>query len=219
MEKTEEQYQTILINFPETSIIDNTISHVRIPLINEVFLEIDFKNYPKKPKVNLIKPDGQVYKKLDEMVLALRTWKKENAPAIVDLVTEIFNFIKRMETQEILIKQELLDGILGLCRQQHPREILGLLRTEKGIVSEYILPPGSVRSESSGVFFPSRVPVDPSLEGSVHSHPTGNPYPSAEDLVFFVKLSFHFIVGYPYNLNKVKCFDRNGRELQFKIVP
>ena len=125
-----------------------------------------------------------------------------------------------MQTNEILISKELFKGILGLCRDQHPREILGLLRMVNGVVSEYILPPGALTSENSGIFSPSRIPIGSSLEGTIHSHPSGNPNPSLGDLnSIFKKYVFHFIVGYPYNsLTCVKCFDKNGKELKFKII-
>ncbi|MFX1238389.1 MAG: Mov34/MPN/PAD-1 family protein, partial [Promethearchaeota archaeon] len=72
---------------------------------------------------------------------------------------------------------------------------------------------------SSGVFFPSRIPFDLTLKGTVHSHPSGNPYPSFKDLEgIFKKMQFHFIVGYPYNLKNTKCFDRIGNELTFKVI-
>jgi len=89
-----------------------------------------------------------------------------------------------------------------------------------GVVSEYILPPGALTSDNSGIFSPSRIPIGSSLEGTIHSHPTGSPYPSLVDLNgIFKKYDFHFIVAYPYNnLNCVKCFDKNGTEIPFKLI-
>lgn len=220
MEIIETEYQKIIEAFPNATIVNNFIFHIRIPLINDVIIDINYKKYPKKPKVVLIKEDGQVYDTIDTMILTLKSWKKKNPVSIVELINEIFAFVKSMQFNEILIKKELLEGIMALCREQHPREILGLLRMDKGAVIEFILPPGALTSDSSGIFFPSRLPLDTSLEGTVHSHPSGNPYPSLGDLNnIFKKKRFHFIIAYPYNnLNSIKCFDKNGKELKFKII-
>lgn len=215
----EEQYQEIIKVFPNIILVDDMISHIKIPVINNSFIDIDYGKYPKRPKVHLINSDGQVYKNLDLMISSLKTWKKNNAPTIVELINEILVYIKALISNDIIIKKELLEGILALCREHHPREILGLLRVDKGIVTEFILPPGALTSNVSGIFFPNRIPLDPSLEGTIHSHPSGNSNPSLQDLNdIFKKKRFHFIVGYPYNLSKIKCFDKNGNELNIKII-
>jgi len=215
----EEQYQEIVKAFPNVILVNDMISRINIPIINNSFIDIAYAKYPKRPKVYLINSNKQVYKRLDLLISSLTTWKKNNAPTIVELINEILVYINGMTSKEITIKRGLLNGILALCREQHPREILGLLRVDKGIVTEFILPPGALTSNISGVFFPNRIPLDPSLEGTIHSHPSGNPNPSLQDLNdVFKKKRFHLIVGYPYNLNKIKCFDRNGNELNFKII-
>jgi len=219
MEKIEPQYEKIILKFPETILIDNLITHVRIPLKNNNYLDINYKNYPKKPKIKLINSEDQIYSKLDSMLPSLKNWGKEKPLDIVNLIDDVIRFIKNLESREVAIKKELLMGILALCRDQHPREILGLLRIENGITTEFILPPGALRSEQSGVFFPNRLGIDPTLEGTVHSHPSGLPLPSAEDLKLFRKYRFNFIIGFPYNLNGIKCYDANGAEIKFEIIP
>ncbi len=216
----EEEYQKIIETFPDALLVDNYIFHVKIPLVNDVFLDINFRKYPKRPKVIWIKSNGEIYKNLDMMIGMLLNWKKKDAPSVVELINEILNFVNRMQSNEIEIKAELLDGLLALCRQQHPREILGLLRMNNGIFTEFILPPGAITSDTSGVFFPNRLPMDSTLEGSVHSHPTGNITPSIQDLAsVFQKNRFNFIIGYPYNnFSCVKCFDKRGNEIIFRIV-
>ncbi|HEY0090161.1 MAG TPA: Mov34/MPN/PAD-1 family protein [Candidatus Lokiarchaeia archaeon] len=219
MEKIEQQYQKIVLKFPETIVIDNSITHVRIPLKENIFLDINYKKYPKKPKIKFIKSEGQIYSKLDSILPSLKNWGKEKPLDVVNLVDDIIRFIKNLESREVAIKKELLMGILGLCRDQHPREILGLLRIENGITTEFILPPGALRSEQSGVFSPNRLGIDPTLEGTVHSHPSGLALPSAEDLKLFRKYRFNFIIGFPYNLNGIKCYDANGAELKVEVIP
>ena len=137
MEIIEEQYQKVIEAFPNTILVNNFISHLKIPLENNVFLDIDYSKYPKRPKVILTNPNGQVYKKVDVMISSLRSWKKKDAISIEELIYEILAFIEGMKLSAITIKKDLFNGILALCRDHHPREILGLLRIDKGIVTEF----------------------------------------------------------------------------------
>jgi len=215
----EEEYQKVISAFPNAKTIDNYISHIKLLLLNDVHLQINFKKYPKKPKVQLVNPDGQAFKNLESMVSTLKYWDKKHPHSIVGLINDIKLLLERAKTNEIAIKRELIEGVLALCKNQHPREILGYLRVERGVVCEYILLPGASTDEKSGVFFPRRVPNDPSLQGTIHSHPTGNPYPSQVDLeTVFMSKRFHFIAAYPYNYASTKCFDQKGNELVFKII-
>ena len=215
----EDEYHKIIEFYPNAIIEKDCISQVKIPLKNKFFLKINFKNYPKKPIINLISKDNHIYRKVDKIIPLLNRWEKKNPPSIVDLINEILAFIKRLEFKEIKIKKELLNGIIALCKNQHPREILGLLRIVNGIAIEYILPPGAITSKSSGLFVPSRLGFDSTLNGSIHSHPSGNPNPSIVDInnIFKTK-KFNFIVAYPYNLSSIKCFNNEGREIEFRIL-
>ncbi|MBN1803328.1 MAG: Mov34/MPN/PAD-1 family protein [Candidatus Lokiarchaeota archaeon] len=212
----ENQYLAILAEFPKAITIDNTIYHLKIPIQSKSFIEVDFRNYPKKPKLHLINSTGETFRKMDQAISSLGSWKTKNFPNVVNVIREIFIKLSR---KGIVIKNELLQGILALCREHHPEEFLGLLRVENDIVTEFILPPGALTSKTSGVFFPHKIPLDLTLQGTIHSHPTGNPYPSNQDLNgIFKSMRFNFIVGHPYELWNVKCFDRNGKELEFETI-
>ncbi len=215
----EDQYHKIIELYPNTIAKENCISQIKIPLKDKKFLKINFKNYPKKPIVNLISKNDRTSRKIDKIIPILNRWEKKHPPFIVDLINEILSFIKDLESKEIKIKKELLNGLLTLCKKQHPREILGFLRASNGVAIEYILPPGAITSNTSGLFFPNRLGFDLTLKGSVHSHPSGNPNPSLVDINnVFKKKEFNFIIGYPYNLSRIKCFDNRGREIEFKII-
>ena len=219
MDNIEDEYHKIIEFYPNVIVENNSISQIKIPLKDKFFLKINFKNYPKKPIVNLTSKDGRIYRNVDKIIPSLNRWKKKNPPSIVDLINEILTLINNLESKEIKIKKELLNGLLALCKKQHPREILGLLRIVNGIAIEYIFPPGAITSKSSGLFIPSRLGFDSTLNGSIHSHPSGNPNPSIVDInnVFKTK-KFNFIVAYPYNLSSIKCFNNQGREIEFRIL-
>ena len=219
MNKIEDEYRKIIEFFPNAIVEKNSISKVKIPLKNEFFLKINFGNYPKKPIVNLISKDGRIYRKIDKIIPLLYRWEKKNPSSIVDLINDILTFINNLESEQIKIKKQLLKGIFALCKNQHPREILGLLRVVNGVAIEYILPPGAITSNTSGFLIPSRLGLDLTLMGSVHSHPSGNPNPSLMDInsVFKTK-KFNFIIAYPYNFYNIKCFNNRGREIEFIIL-
>ncbi|MFW9865023.1 MAG: Mov34/MPN/PAD-1 family protein [Candidatus Thorarchaeota archaeon] len=219
MNDIEIQYQNIIEHFPNLVIIENTITHIKIEIIKGIILEIDYSKYPRKPKVKLSNQLGKVYTKLNNDIDSLKNWKKKENKSILNVINEIIFILEGLQSNQVRIKKDLIEGILALCREHHPKEFLGILKMDKTVFTEFILPPGAVASRSTGVFFPSRLPIDLSYQGTIHSHPSGSPYPSLQDLnSVFKKLKFHFIVGFPYNLNNVKCFDSTGTELQFKVI-
>jgi proteasome lid subunit RPN8/RPN11 len=219
MDIIEDQYKDIIKHFPNVKTYNNFIFHISIHLNKGTILEIDYRNFPKKPKVKLINQNGAVYKKLDRDIYSLNRWKSNNPKPISEIINEIILFIDNLESDTILIKAELLEGILLLCREQHPREILGILKMEKNVFTEFILPPGTLTSKTSGIFFSSRLPLDNFYQASVHSHPSGNVHPSLQDLGgVFKKFKCHFIIGFPYGPKNVRCYDKNGKPLKIKIV-
>jgi len=219
IEEIEIQYQNIIEHFPNTVTIENKISHIKIELNKGIILELDYSKYPKKPKVKIINQSGKVYKKLNNDITSLKNWKIDKPKSILNVINEIIFILKDLQSNIVKIKRELLIGFLALCQAHHPKEFLGILKRDKNVFTEFILPPGAITSKHSGVFFPSRLPISRYYQGTIHSHPSGNLYPSLQDLNSVFKGNrFHFIVGFPYSLNHIKCFDKNGTELHFKVI-
>jgi len=219
IKEIELQYQNIIAHFPNTVTIENKITHIKIELIKGIILEIDYSKYPKKPKVKLINQTGKVYKKLSNDITSLQNWKVDKTKSILLVINEIIFILKDLQSNIVKVKKELLIGFLALCRAHHPKEFVGILKMDKNVFTEFILPPGAVTSRNSGVFFPSRIPLNRDYQGTIHSHPSGSLSPSLQDLNSVFKGNrFHFIAGFPYSLNDIKCFDKNGTELQFKLI-
>jgi proteasome lid subunit RPN8/RPN11 len=213
------QYQNIIEHLPNAETIENRISHIKIELIKGIMLEIDYSKYPKKPKVKLINQSGTVYKKLNNDITSLKNWKIIKTKSILNVINEIILILEDLRSNKVKIKRDLLNGFLALSRAHHPKEFLGILKMDKNVFTEFILPPGAITSRNSGVFFPGRIPLNRYYLGTIHSHPSGNLSPSLQDLNSVFKGNmFHFIVGFPYSLNNIKCFDKNGTELQFKVI-
>ncbi|MEM1512666.1 MAG: Mov34/MPN/PAD-1 family protein [Candidatus Jordarchaeales archaeon] len=125
---------------------------------------------------------------------------------------------KRLST--VKIRRALVDGLLEVSREVHPREFIGLLRAERGVISEVIIPPFSIYGLGESSFSPYDLPIDPSLVGSVHSHPSGDPRPSKQDVNVAFSFGFvHLIITYPYSCHEnIYAYDKEGKPLKLIII-
>lgn len=112
------------------------------------------------------------------------------------------------------IKKDTFDFIVEACRNTYPHEFIGLLRAKGDTITEVLVIPGSTFERSRSTLKEYMVPLDPSIVGSVHSHP-GPPIPSKADLNFFSKHGkIHIIVG----INAIRAFDRHGNPVHLEII-
>jgi proteasome lid subunit RPN8/RPN11 len=120
------------------------------------------------------------------------------------------------------IKQVCLDIILESAKSIYPKEFGGLLRVDsklKHTIIEVILLPGTISGGSQAIFQLHMLPIDFSIIGTVHSHPSGIPRPSSADLTLFDKYGkIHIIVASPFNEHSWKSYDYLGNEIDIKIV-
>jgi proteasome lid subunit RPN8/RPN11 len=123
---------------------------------------------------------------------------------------------------EIVIRNELLGMILEGARQLHPRETIVLLRgkSDKGVVniSEVVIPPLATYGKGFSGFHPHMLPVDFSIIGVAHSHPSGSLRPSVGDLNHpFGKVTI--IIASPYaGRESVAIYDREGKRLTMRVT-
>lgn len=111
------------------------------------------------------------------------------------------------------IQESTLDFILEACRKMYPNEFLGLLRANNDVIVEVLVIPGSKFEHTSSLLRRDMVPLDPTIVGSVHSHP-GKPIPSKADLAFFSKFGkIHMIVGYPFTRKDISVFGSETLEI------
>jgi proteasome lid subunit RPN8/RPN11 len=122
----------------------------------------------------------------------------------------------------VQLPKELLDAIFAGAKQLYPRESFLLLRGKKRKdvihVSDLILAPFTVHGRGFADFSPHMLPMDFSIVGTVHSHPSGNISPSNVDLNhFFGRILM--IVGYPFEGERcVAVYDSNGEKLPLEIT-
>ncbi len=113
-----------------------------------------------------------------------------------------------------------MEFMLGVARELHPREFVGLLRGVRDTVDEVIVVPASIYGGGFAQVRWMHVPLDRSIIGSVHSHPSSNNSPSSTDLRYFSKTGdTHFIIRHPYRgAEDIACYSRDGERLGLEII-
>jgi proteasome lid subunit RPN8/RPN11 len=127
-----------------------------------------------------------------------------------------------METAiTVSIDRELLMTIFEGARRLYPRETILLLRGEKKknliIISELVVPPLANYGQGFAQIRLHMLPMDFSIVGTAHSHPSGKLSPSPADLNHFVGVVL-MIVGFPFKDEKnVAIYNRAGEKLALQV--
>lgn len=117
------------------------------------------------------------------------------------------------------IKKRVLRMILEASKSSYPEEFGAFLRAEKGVIKELVLLPGTVSGERHAIFKLHMLPIDFSIVGTVHSHPSGVCYPSSADLQLFSKYGWlHIIVCSPYDRNSWAAFNIRGEPIDLQVI-
>ena len=128
-----------------------------------------------------------------------------------------------MTVKQILIKKEVVESILIDAKNAYPREGILLLRGKAR--KDHILINDSITPflPSHGLNFSSfpiyMLPLDLTVMGTAHSHPSGNVSPSVGDLNHFYG-RIMAITAYPYASEKdIVFYDKDGKILKFEVIP
>ncbi|MCL5731146.1 MAG: Mov34/MPN/PAD-1 family protein [Candidatus Thermoplasmatota archaeon] len=109
--------------------------------------------------------------------------------------------------------------ILEASKDTYPNEFGAFLRAENEIVYEIAILPGTVNGDHHTIFQLWNKPIDFSIVGSVHSHPSGACIPSDADRRMFSNTgALHIIVCYPYGLDNFSAFNRNSEKIQLNVL-
>jgi len=122
----------------------------------------------------------------------------------------------------VSIPTELLETILEGAKQLYPRESFLLLRGKKSkgliSVSDLVVAPFAVHGNGFASYSPHMLPMDFSVVGTVHSHPSGNIQPSHVDLNYMMGRIL-MIVGYPFADERcVAVYDSNGEKIALHVT-
>ena len=122
----------------------------------------------------------------------------------------------------VSMSAELLDSIFEGAKRLYPKETFLLLRGKKGKgtirVLELVVPPLAVYGYGFANLPFHMLPMDFSVVGTVHSHPSGNINPSSVDINhFFGRILM--IVGFPFaSTQNVAVYNSKGEKLLLQIT-
>jgi proteasome lid subunit RPN8/RPN11 len=116
------------------------------------------------------------------------------------------------------IARDALNFILEASRSSMPDEFAGLLQSDKEIITEVLILPGTESSRMSALI---RLYMLPNMQvvGSAHSHPSSDIRPSKEDIAFFSRTGdYHIIAGPPFDETSWACYDSQGQRRVLPVV-
>ena len=130
---------------------------------------------------------------------------------------------KKIPDKQWKITQKCLDLIVESSKSNYPQEFGALLRVDladKDTIIELVLLPGTVSGNSHAIFHLHMLPVDYSVVGTVHSHPSSIARPSSADLDLFNHFGkIHIIVGISaFNDITWKAYDYNGNLISVEVI-
>lgn len=130
--------------------------------------------------------------------------------------------MKGKEIRSVMLKREVADFILNACREVHPNEFIALLKGKESkgdiIIEGLELAPISTYGRYFSDFRLDLLPIDFSILGVVHSHPSGSIEPSIEDLNnMFGRVML--IVAAPYlTYDDIVAYDGKGKQIAIRIL-
>ena len=120
------------------------------------------------------------------------------------------------------IKKKCLDLIFECAKSSFPSEFGGLLRVDsekKDTIIELVILPGTISGDAHAIFKLHMLPLDFSIVGTVHSHPSYSNQPSNADLQFFKKSGkVHIISANPFGMGSWKAYDYDGNQIEMIVV-
>jgi proteasome lid subunit RPN8/RPN11 len=123
--------------------------------------------------------------------------------------------------RQVIMSRQVADGIITYAKTWHPNEgiliLQGKSKKNQIIIDGLIVPPFSSHGPYYSGFPSYELPADLSYVGTVHSHPQGSNRPSLEDLNNYYGL-VSIIISYPYEDYTIGAFDRNGNDIDLKIL-
>jgi proteasome lid subunit RPN8/RPN11 len=124
--------------------------------------------------------------------------------------------------KEVFVERAVVDSILSYAQMLHPRESILLLKGKvdkhRLLINDTQIPPLATHGNTFSSFPLHTLPIDFSVMGVAHSHPSGALRPSVTDLnKFYGRIML--ITAYPYLSEKnIVIFDREGKPLKYVVV-
>ena len=125
-------------------------------------------------------------------------------------------------TIEVLVPREIIQMILESAKTLHPKETIFLLRgktrKDKISISEIVIPPSATYGKGFASLPMFMMPIDFSIIGTAHSHPSGSLALSVEDLNRALGKVL-LLVAYPYDgIDSLAVYNRKGEKLKLRVT-
>jgi proteasome lid subunit RPN8/RPN11 len=123
---------------------------------------------------------------------------------------------------KVSMRRELLDTIFEGAKRLYPKESILLLRGRKTkniiLITDLLVPPLASYGRGFAHIPLHMMPMDFSVVGTVHSHPSGNFMPSSTDLNHFFGRVL-MIVAFPFLSEKnVAIYNHSGERLIIDVT-
>ena len=122
----------------------------------------------------------------------------------------------------VRFEKSVVDSILSHALDTYPREAILLLRGKKErdeiLIDEIVVPPLATHGVGFSTFPSYMLPTDLRVMGVSHSHPSGNPGPSVQDLNHIYG-RIMVIAAYPFqSYSDIAVFDKDGNRLRWQLI-
>jgi proteasome lid subunit RPN8/RPN11 len=123
----------------------------------------------------------------------------------------------------VRFEKSVIDSVLSHALDTYPREAILLLRGKKSreelLVNEIVIPPLATHGFGFSGFPVQMLPMDLSVIGVSHSHPSGHLEPSDHDLNHFYG-RIMVIAAYPFqSYSDIAVFDKDGERIPWQVMP
>jgi proteasome lid subunit RPN8/RPN11 len=119
------------------------------------------------------------------------------------------------------IQQSVLELIFECAKSSYPNEFGGFLKVDEKnpyAITELVLIPGTISGDAHAIFKMHMLPIDFTIKGTVHSHPSVNYTPSEADITLFQKYGqIHIISAYPYSQESWGVYSYKGNPIEIKV--
>jgi proteasome lid subunit RPN8/RPN11 len=122
---------------------------------------------------------------------------------------------------EIIVERGLLEEMLSFARDRHPKEAILLLRGKvvKDVITltDYLFPPYAKTDSVSASYPIYMLPIDFSIVGTLHSHPSGSLEMSTQDVNhMYGRVSL--LTAFPYGLGDVAAYNKQAEKLTIRVT-
>lgn len=120
----------------------------------------------------------------------------------------------------ILLDPQVFKAMQEFAKNNHPNEIIVLLRGKKEgddiHVTDFLLPPFGSGGKGFASFQPHMLPIDFTIMGTAHSHPSGVLRPSTTDFHHFYGRVM-MIIGPPYDQPRAAAYHKSGEQIPIQF--